>query len=251
MDGAFWDLGSSAFRVSAKTAILDGEVVVPDKKGIPDFEALYADLAGNRMERLIYYVFDLLYLDGQDLRRIPLIDRKRLLRELTTKANTGRLRYSEHLEGAADAMFEHACRMRLEGVVSKRRDSRYSSGRSETWLKIKCVKRDTFPIIAFVEKLGASPRKIASLYVGRWEGGRLLYAGKARSGYTEEIARDVRERLDPLIIKHSPLSVPVKKPKATWVKPEVEAEIAYSSVTADGILREAVFRGIREDLTSP
>ena len=168
-----------------------------------------------------------------------------------TKANIEKLRYSEHLEGNAEAMFEHACRMRLEGVVSKRRDSRYSSGRSETWLKIKCVKRDTFPIIAFVEKLGASPRKIASLYVGRWEGGRLLYAGKARSGYTEEIARDMRERLDPLIIKHSPLSVPVKKPKATWVKPEVEAEIAYSSVTADGILREAVFRGIREDLASP
>ena len=97
------------------------------------------------------------------------------------------------------------------------------------------------------EARGQAP-KIASLYVGRWEDGELLYAGKARSGYTEEIARDIRERLDPLIITHSALSVPVKKPKATWVKPEVEAEIAYSSVTADGLLREAVFRGIREDL---
>jgi len=160
-----------------------------------------------------------------------------------------RLRYSEHLEIDGEAMFEHACQMRLEGVVSKRKDGRYISGRSESWLKTKCVKRDNFPIIAFVEKLGAKPRKIASLYVGRREGDKLLYAGKARSGYTEEIARDIRERLDPLIIKSSPLSVPVKKPKATWVKPVVDAEIAYSSKTADGLLREAVFRGIREDLT--
>jgi bifunctional non-homologous end joining protein LigD len=166
----------------ARTAILDGEVVVPDAEGIPDFEALYADLAGNRTERLLYYVFDLLYLDGQDLRRTPLIERKRLLWERTSTGIMERLRYSEHLEGNAEAMFEHACRMRLEGIVSKKRDSRYSSGRSESWLKTKCVKRDSFPIIAFVEKLGAKPRRIASLHIGRWEGGRLLYAGKAKPG---------------------------------------------------------------------
>ncbi len=109
------------------------------------------------------------------------------------------------------------------------------------------MKRDFFPIIAFVEKLRARPRRIASLYIGRWEGGRLLYAGKARTGYTEKVARDIREKLDPLIIKHSALSVSIKKPKATWVKPEVEAEITYSSVTTQGLLREAVFRGIRGD----
>jgi hypothetical protein len=116
------------------------------------------------------------------------------------------------------------------------------SGRQETWLKLKCTKSDTFPIVAFVEKLGARPRKIASLYVGRREGDRLVYAGKARSGYTEAVAREVRERLDPLIVRRSPLSIPVKKPKATWVKPVVQAEIEYGGITDDGLLREAVFK---------
>jgi len=102
--------------------------------------------------------------------------------------------------------------------------------------------------VAFVEKLGARPRKIASLYVGRREGDRLVYAGKARSGYTEGVAREVRERLDPLIINRSPLSVPVKKPKATWVQPVVQAEIEYGGITDDGLLREAVFKGLRDDL---
>jgi bifunctional non-homologous end joining protein LigD len=104
-----------------------------------------------------------------------------------------------------------------------------------------------FPIVAFVEKLGAQPRKVASLYVGRREGDRLLYAGKARTGYTETSARALRECLDPLIIPKSPLSIPVRKPKATWVRPEVGAEIEYNAVTDDGLLRAAVFRGMRDD----
>jgi bifunctional non-homologous end joining protein LigD len=120
----------------------------------------------------------------------------------------------------------------------------------ESW-KAKCGKRDTFPIIAFVEKLGAKPRRIASLYVGRREGDKLLYAGKMRSGYTEAVARDLRERLDPFICKASPLSEPVKKLKATWVEPMIEAEVAYSTVTEGALLREAVFKGLREDLEVP
>jgi bifunctional non-homologous end joining protein LigD len=133
--------------------------------------------------------------------------------------------YVEHFEmDDGEAVYRHACKLKLEGIVSKRRDSPYRSGRQETWLKLKCTKSDTFRIVAFVEKLGARPRKIASLYVGRREGDRLIYAGKARSGYTEAVAREVRERLDPLIMKRSPLSVPVKKPKATWVQPVVQAE---------------------------
>ena len=158
--------------------------------------------------------------------------------------------YVEHFEmDDGEAVYRHACKLKLEGIVSKRRDSPYRSGRQETWLKLKCTKSDTFRIVAFVEKLGARPRKIASLYVGRREGDRLIYAGKARSGYTEAVAREVRERLDPLIMKRSPLSVPVKKPKATWVQPVVQAEIEYGGITDDGLLREAVFKGLRDDLS--
>jgi bifunctional non-homologous end joining protein LigD len=136
--------------------------------------------------------------------------------------------------------------MGLEGIISKQPDAPYRSGRTESWIKVKCRNRGVFPIIAFVEKLGAKPRRIASLYVGRREGDRLLYAGKVRSGYTEAVARDLRERLDPLIRKDPPLSEPIKKPKATWVEPVIEAEIAYSTVTENNLLREAVFKGLRD-----
>ncbi len=159
--------------------------------------------------------------------------------------------YVDFLEADGTHVFEHACRMGLEGIVAKRVDAPYRSGRQDSWIKLKCTKSDTFPIVAFVEKLGARPRKIASLYVGRWEGDRLIYAGKTRSGYTEAVARELRERLDPLIRKTTPLSVPVKKPKATWVEPEVDAEIEYSAVTDDGLLRAAVFKALRDDLAAP
>ncbi|HET9448207.1 MAG TPA: DNA ligase D, partial [Steroidobacteraceae bacterium] len=235
----------------AKQAVLDGEVVVLDERGASDFYRLQEDLARRRSERLTYFAFDLLYLDGFDLRAAPLVDRKQLLAELLREVSGARVRLSEHIEANGLAVFERACTMRLEGIVSKQRDSPYRSGRQELWLKSKCTRSDSYPIVAFVEKLGAKPRRIASLYIGRREGERLLYAGKVRTGYTEEAARHVREYLEPYIRRSTPLSVPVRKPKATWVEPIVEAEVAYSGITSDGLLREAVFKGLREDLAPP
>jgi bifunctional non-homologous end joining protein LigD len=230
--------------------ILDGEAVVADSRGIPDFGLLHADLAAGRKDRLLYYAFDLLYIDGFDLRRAQLAERKRLLSELLADTSE-RILYAEHLEGDGAEIYARACAMGLEGIVSKQQDAPYRSGRVESWIKVKCGKRHTFPIVAFVEKLGAKPRKIASFHVGRRENDRLLYAGKVRSGFTEAEARDLRERLDPFIRKDSPLSEPVKKPKATWVEPVLEAEVAYSTVTENALLREAVFKGLREDRQSP
>jgi hypothetical protein len=158
-----------------------------------------------------------------------------------------RILYTEHLEGDGPQIRERACAMGLEGIVSKQQDTPYRSGRVESWIKVKCGRRDAFPIVAFVEKLGAKPRKIASFYVGRREGDRLLYAGKVRGGFTEAEARELRERLDPFIRKDAPLSEPVDKPKATWVEPVLEAEGAFSTVTENALLREAVFKGLRED----
>ena len=178
------------------------------------------------------------------MRAAPLAERKRMLAELLAGASE-RILYAEHLEGDGAEIYQRACAMGLEGIVSKQQDAPYRSGRTESWIKVKCGKRDAFPIVAFVEKLGAKPRKIAWLYVGRREGDRLLYAGKVRSGYTEAVARDLRERLDPFIRTDSPLSEPVKKPKATWVEPVIEAEIAYSTTTENQLLREAVFKGMR------
>lgn len=244
----FRQIARAAQALSVDDAVIDGEATVFGTTGLPDFQALRRELAKEHSDRLVYLAFDLIYFDGYDLRPAPLIERKRALQTLLTKPPATFV-YVEHFEmNDGEAVYRHACKLGLEGVVSKRRDSPYRSGRQETWLKLKCTKSDTFPIVAFVEKLGARPRKIASLYVGRREGDRLVYAGKARSGYTETVAREVRERLDPLIVRRSPLSVPVKKPKATWVKPVVQAEIEYGGITDDGLLREAVFKGLRDDL---
>lgn len=239
----------TAASLRAKSAIIDGEAVVLGETGLPDYQALERELGNPGSPRLIFYAFDLLHLNGSDLRQQPLLERKAALEKLL-KDSAPTLTYAEHLEVSGKDMFAHACRMGLEGIVSKRADSPYRSGVQTSWVKVKCIKSDTFPVVAFVEKLGARPRRIASLYIGRREGDRLLYAGKAQSGFSLSIARQVRERLDPLIVDNSPLSDPIDKPKATWVRPDVLAEVQFSSVTDRGILREAVFKGLREDLVT-
>jgi len=241
----FLNIAEAIAQLPARNAVIDGEVIVPDARGASDYHALQLDLAQGRTDRFVYFAFDLLYLDSKDLRGRPLIERKRLLKDLLSDAH-GPIKVSEHLEADGEEVFARVCDMRLEGIMSKRADSPYRSGRSDLWFKSKCIKSDTYPIIAFVEKLGAKPRRIASLYVGRREGDRLLYAGKLKTGYTDQTARALRELLDPLIRNTSPLSVPIKKPKATWIEPVVDAEVEFSAITADGILREAVFKGVRE-----
>ncbi|RVG84791.1 DNA ligase D [Sinorhizobium meliloti] len=242
----FKAIATAAEDLAAHDAVVDGEVTVFGKTGLPDFPALRRELAKRSSPNLTFQAFDLLYLDGYDLRPVPLIERKRVLRELIGDA-AGTIAYVDYLElEEGEPVYRHACKMGLEGIVSKRKDAPYRSGRQEIWTKTKCTKRDAFPIVAFVEKLGAHPRRIASLYLGRWEGDRLVYAGKAQTGYTLTAAREVRERLNPLIIGKSPLSHPINKPKATWVEPQVYAEIDYGGVTDDGLLREPVFKGLQD-----
>jgi|KBSSwiStaDraftv2_1062776.scaffolds.fasta_scaffold03000_6 bifunctional non-homologous end joining protein LigD len=233
--------------------VLDGEIVVMDERGVSDFHLLQDELAQKSPDRLTYLVFDLLYLDGWDFRTVPLGERKRALSQLFAEAfgKDSRIQFNPHIEADAQSLIEHACALHLEGIVSKEMNSVYRSGRQDEWIKIKCAKTDTFPIIAFVEKLGVSPRRIASLYLGRWEGDQLLYAGKAQTGFQQRMLYELRERLDPYIRKDSPLSVPIKKPKATWVEPAVLAEIEYSAMTAEKRLRAPVFKGIRGDLMAP
>lgn len=243
----FSSIAAAAHRLKADSAIIDGEAVVYGSAGLPDFQQLRRELGPKRSERVRYHAFDLLYLDGYDLRAVAYEDRKRLL-QLLLKHAPDTFIYVECLEADGDRIFHNGCELGLEGLIAKRLGQPYRSGRQETWIKLKCKKSETLPIVAFVEKLGARPRKIASLYVGRRENGKLLYAGKVRTGYTETTARELRERLDPLIRRTSPLDVRIKKPKATWVEPTVDAEVEFGALTDDGLLREAVFKGIREDL---
>ena len=246
----FSTIVAAAAALKGREAVIDGEAVVYGATGLPDFQALRRELGARKSPRVLYHAFDLLYLDGYDLRGAAYLDRKRLLKELLEGAPRTFV-YVDYLQAEGERVFRQACKMGLEGVVAKRGNAPYSSGRQESWIKLKCTKSETFPIVAFVEKLGAKPRKIASLYIGRHADGKLLYAGKVRSGYTESLAREVRERLDPFILKKSPLTVPVKKPKATWVQPVVHAEVEYSAITDDGLLRAAVFKGLRDDLEPP
>ncbi|WP_439409632.1 DNA ligase D [Bradyrhizobium sp. DASA03076] len=243
----FGPIAAAASRLKAKSAVIDGEAVVYGSNGLPDFQQLRRELGRRNSGHLRYHAFDLLYLNGYDLRAASFERRKALLEQVLTDAPDTFV-FVEHLQADGDEIFRNACRMGLEGLVAKRLDAPYRSGRQEAWIKLKCKKSETFPIVAFVEKLGARPRKVASLYVGRREEGKLLYAGKVRTGYTEASARELRERIDPLIRKTSPLSIPVKKPKATWLEPEVNAEVEYGALTDDGLLRAAVFKGLRDDL---
>jgi bifunctional non-homologous end joining protein LigD len=223
--------------------------VVLNAEGQPDFNLLRKELGNPNSKRVQFFAFDLLHLDGYDLRPCRLDDRKEALGRLLRDA-PGQFVYVEPFAEDGPRVFEHACRLGLEGIVSKRRDAPYRSGVQASWVKVKCKATDSYPIVAFVEKLGANPRRVASLYIGRWEGRDLLYAGKVRSGYTEALARELRERLGPLIRRTSPLSHPIAKPKATWVRPELLAEVQYGSINEGGILREAVFKGLRDDLAA-
>ena len=163
----FAPIAKAASELKIREAVLDGEVTVLGKTGLPDFQALRRELGNRQYTRLVYHAFDLLYFNGQDLRRAPLLKRKEALKS-NSQNSPSVLAYVEFLQADGTRVFEQACRMGLEGIVAKRVDAPYRSGRQESWIKLKCVKSDTLPIVAFVEKLGARPRKIASLYVGRW-----------------------------------------------------------------------------------
>jgi bifunctional non-homologous end joining protein LigD len=227
-----------------REAIIDGEVIVPGPEGVSDFGALQSDLAAARSDRLVFYAFDLLYADGYDLRPSPLVARKEALERILTNAPK-RFLFSQHVEDDGPAVQVRGCEMHLEGIVSKLKESAYRSGRNETWIKSLCKKRDTFPVVGFVPAQAGS---IAALYLGRRKGAALVYAGKAGTGFTGETARALRERLDAIAVRKSPLSKPVKKPRTTWVKPEILVDVEYRAVTDDGRLRHASFRGVREEL---
>jgi DNA ligase D len=228
-------------------AILDGEIVVLGDDGVASFSALQAALSERNPSRMVYYVFDLLHLDGDDLTGSPQGERKQRLAELLGDGQEGPLRYSEHFQESGQTMLTHACRMGLEGVVSKRVDAPYRSGRSLEWIKSKCTLRQEFVIGGYLpsDKTG---RGLRSLLVGYHEDGKLRYAGRVGTGFSAKVADDLKERLDRLKAPKSPFAdaVPEAK-KAVWTKPDLAAEIEFRTWTGDRLLRQASFQGLRED----
>jgi bifunctional non-homologous end joining protein LigD len=236
-------------RIPATTAILDGELVVEDAGGASDFSALQADLSEGNTDRLVLYLFDLLHVDGFDIKRVALTERKRVLEVLLAQAAPqGPVRYSEHFDEDGDLLFKHACRLGLEGIVSKVRTAPYQSGRGRNWLKSKCSQRQEFVIAGYLPST-TSRRMVGSLVLGYYRDGRLFYAGRVGSGFSESIARDLWQRLNVLRVAEPPLEgvPPEYAQKVRWVAPRLVAEVEYGSWTAGGVLRRAVFKGVRDD----
>jgi bifunctional non-homologous end joining protein LigD len=236
--GRFRSIAQSLGDLPANSVIMDGEVVVPNDKGIADFSLLQAELAAGRSARMLYYVFDLLFLDGFDLRAAPLIERRRVLAELLPVQAGNPIVFSAHLEGQGQTIFDHACAMGLEGLVCKLRDSPYRSGRSQTWLKVKCVQQDIFTIVGFVSDGSA----VAALHLARREGKALVYVGKAGTGFSRKAARELHQILAPLAIDKAPVATPMRDAKSTWVRPQYQAVIAYRAITGDRLLRHAAYK---------
>lgn len=244
-------LAAEVRSLGLPSAWLDGEIVVVGKDGGTDFQALQNAFDSERTDAIQYFVFDLPYYDGHDLRKVPMVERRALLRRLFEEHNvSAQLRFSESFEAGPDEILSAACRLRLEGLIGKRLDSPYVSSRSQSWIKLKCSERQEFVIGGFTDPQGTRSELGALLLGIHDENGRLVYAGKVGTGFDESTLTTVRQRLDALRTDTSPFErVPAAagKLKANWVKPKAIAEVSFGSWTRDGLVRHAVFHGLRED----
>lgn len=246
---AFPDVAEAVARLGLDDALLDGEaaMVLPD--GRTSFQAMQN--AGDPAKRgtLVYFVFDLLRLNGDNLEALPLEDRKARLKKLVGTRKTGRIRFSEHIEGNGETFFAEACRAGLEGIVSKRRDQPYRAGRHGGWLKTKCVERQEFVIGGFTDPEGMRAG-IGALLIGYYEGDRLVFSGKVGTGFTHKLALELRAKLDRMEQKVSPFSPPPSGwlgRNAHWVRPTLVCEVVFTEWTTDGKIRHPSFQGLRSD----
>lgn len=232
----------------ADSFIMDGELVVESGAGASDFSALQADLSEGRNDRFVFYSFDLMYLDGYDLREAPLIERKGMLEELVG-TDPGRVRYSSHFGETGAMVLRHACRLSLEGIISKEADAPYRSGRGKTWIKSKCSARQEFVVAGYVPST-TSDKLVGSLALGVFDDGKLDYVGRVGTGFSATVAADLRARLEGTRIDKSPFAGKLTTDEARgvrFVRPDLVAEVEFRAWTADGLLRHASFRGLRED----
>ena len=245
----FASVGKAIKALPVKSAILDGEIVALDSAGRASFQRLQQSFHKGTAAGLIFHIFDLIYLEGFNLTRCPLRERKRLLAELLEPVgNEGLLRYSDHIEGSGAQFFKEACKHGLEGIVSKLADSPYESTRSKSWLKIKCIRRQEFVIAGYT--LSDKGLPFSSLVLGFYDKGKLIYAGRAGTGYSNQMRVDLKKTLDKLIVDKRPFEQIPKDPdlrRAVWTEPKLVGEVAFTEWTDEGVIRHPSFQGLRED----
>jgi bifunctional non-homologous end joining protein LigD len=248
---AFPEICEAARKLGVRRALLDGEVAIVLPDGRTSFQALQNVFSGGSRRDLVYFAFDLLHVDGENLMPRPLDERKEeLLRLVGTPRARSRIRFSEHVVGKGAALFAEACRRHLEGIVSKRRDAEYKPGRGDTWLKTKCVLRQEFVIGGFTDPEG-SRQGIGALLAGYYDDEkRLVFAGKVGTGFTAASAVDLRRRLEPLQQPNCPFTprpAGALGKRAHWVKPSLVGEVVFTEWTGDGKIRHPSFQGLRRD----
>jgi bifunctional non-homologous end joining protein LigD len=242
------DIATAAGQLPAMEAILDGEAVVLDDHGLSNFAGLQAAFQEGTQRNITYFAFDVLHLDGHNLRALQLSERRKILEQLLRGLERTSLRLSEGIEGKGAVVFEHACQLGAEGIVSKLATAKYVSGRSNTWLKLKCYLEQEFVIGGFTLPSNGTVG-VGSLLLGYYDSGKLRYAGRTGTGFTQATHRSLRAKLDALAAKQSSFAdVPREMQRGVhWVKPELVAQVTFTTWTRDNLVRQAAFKGLRED----
>jgi bifunctional non-homologous end joining protein LigD len=245
---AFPEIIEAVRALDVHEVMLDGEVaaVLPD--GRTSFQAMQQ--RGGARATLVFFVFDLLRINDDNLAREPLHARKARLKTLVGTGKKGRIRYSEHVDGSGTEILAHACKLGLEGIISKRRDLPYMPGRSDAWRKIKCSRRQEFVIGGFTDPQGAR-EGLGALLLGYYTPDkRLAFAGRVGTGFSHKVAIELRARLDRLAQSGPAFSPAPRGPlgrTAHWVKPQLVCEVAFTEWTDEGQLRHPSFQGLRSD----
>jgi bifunctional non-homologous end joining protein LigD len=245
------ELARAAGGLEVKQAMLDGEVVSLKDDGTTSFQDLQNAFQAGRTDELVYYIFDILHLDGRDVTAVPLEMRKEILKLVISKDSQSSIRYSDYLEGTGEEIIDHACHLHLEGIISKRRNSTYRPGRGLDWLKVKCLKREEFVIGGFTKPSG-SRSHFGALLLGYYDHGKnLIYAGRVGTGFNEKMLTEMHRKLTRLVQRTPPYSdlssINGNARDVSWVKPVLVAEIEFSNWTDERLLRHPTFQGLRED----